>query len=366
MKPFKSMLLSFALLSLLLQFLTAALAQSVSQTISLKAGYNFAALTVKPSLTPPMIKSQNSAIEDIYAFSAAAGSFLSVSEGTLNIFNPSAGYIIKSKSDAALTVAGTAIPSTGNINLKSGFNLIGFSKVPETISFSALMNKYAFVKGLYKWNAAAGSFIQVVRNSSGTPETLDSIDPSFAAGQGYFFNLSADATLNYDGASIALTSSSPVTPSKYTLNIAVSPSAAAGTVSVSLAGPYDSGTVVTLTAEAYSGYVFQAWGGTDAVSVVNNQITMNSDKNITAVFETAPVVPSKYNLNITLSPSAAAGTVSVSLAGPYDSGTAVMMTAEAYLGYAFKSWGGTDAVSVVNNQITMNSDKNITDRKSVV
>jgi len=228
------------------------------------------------------LKTQNSFIEDIYAYNAAAGSFLSISEGTLNIFNPSAGYIIKSKSDAQLLITGTAVPSAGDINLKAGFNLTGFYKNPEAISFSSLMKKYFVIKGLYKWNASAASFMQVVRNASGTPEILDATDPQFAAGHAYFFYVSADAKLNYDGSSIVITSSVPA--ENYTLSIAVSP-ADAGTVSVSLGGPYASGTSVTLSAAAALGYAFKNWSGTDAVSIVNDQIVMNSNKSITAVFE---------------------------------------------------------------------------------
>lgn len=292
---FKRTLPLLLAVAILLGFNAVLSAQTLSQTIMLKTGHNFAALTLKPSLTPPQLKTQNSsAIEDIYTYSAAAGSFLSVNEGTLNIFNPAAGYIFQAKSDAQLVIAGTAIPSAGDINLRSGFNLTGFSKVPETISFSSLMKKYSFVKGVYKWHAAAGSFIQVVRGASGTPEAVDGSDPVFTAGQAYFINLSDDAVLNYDGASISLVSKNPVPPvTKYNLNISVTPSSSAGTVSVSLAGPYDSGAIVSMTAEAYIGYSFKGWQGTDAVSVSNGSVTMNSDKYVIAVFESAAAPTSK-------------------------------------------------------------------------
>ncbi|HOT77308.1 MAG TPA: hypothetical protein PK467_16095, partial [Candidatus Wallbacteria bacterium] len=199
----KKLLIAIAILMVLA---TSAFAQT-SQSVTLKPGFNFIGFTTAISMSPSQFKALNSAIEDVYLYSAAAGSFLSLSEGTLTSLAAGKGYIVKSSAASSVTisVSGSALSALGNISLKNGFNLVGFSKEPSTaIKFTELMNAYSFVKGLYKWNAAAGSFIQVVRDSGGVPVQIDGTDPSFAAGNSYFFNLTEDTLINYDGTSILM------------------------------------------------------------------------------------------------------------------------------------------------------------------
>lgn len=189
-------------------------AQELTQSVTLKPGFNFVSLTVSVTLTPQQFKQLSAAIEDIYLFSAAAGSFLSMSEGTLTTIAAGKGYIIKSSSGSSVTfsVPGSALSLINNIALKQGFNLVGFSKMPVSLKFSELMNAHSMIKGVYKWSAAAGTFISVVRDGSGNIVQLDGVDPSFAAGESYFINLASDTTINYDGAGI-MVGGNPTTPS---------------------------------------------------------------------------------------------------------------------------------------------------------
>ncbi len=192
-----------------------------AQTITLKPGFNFISFTSVISMTPAQLKTQNQAVEDIYLFSAAAGSFLSANDGTLSTLAAGKGYIVKSSatSDTPLSISGDAIQTIGNINIKTGFNLIGFSKIPLTVTtFKSLMNVYTSIKGIYKWSPAAGSFIQVVRDNSGAVTLLDGADPSFKAGESYFFNMAEDTTINYDGTDIIL-GNGPPAPVAKTLEI---------------------------------------------------------------------------------------------------------------------------------------------------
>ncbi|HOT76562.1 MAG TPA: chitobiase/beta-hexosaminidase C-terminal domain-containing protein, partial [Candidatus Wallbacteria bacterium] len=208
----KSKLILAAAVLLILSIFTGASAQTVSQTINLKPGFNFVSFTNAIALTPSQFKQLNAAaIEDVYLYSAAAGSFLSLSEGTLTSLAAGKGYIVKNAaaSSAAVTVTGTALGALGNINLKAGFNLVGFSKAPQSaLRFSQLMNAYSAVRGIYKWNPAAGSFIQVVVND-GSAVLLDGTDPDFRSGESYFFNISSDTYINYDGASITMDQNAP-------------------------------------------------------------------------------------------------------------------------------------------------------------
>lgn len=73
----------------------------------------------------------------------------------------------------------------------------------------------------------------------------------------------------------------------YTLTTNVSPSGA-NSVSPS-GGEYESGVQVTLTASPASGYIFDHWTGDASGATATITITMNSDRSVTAHFETAPV-----------------------------------------------------------------------------
>jgi hypothetical protein len=227
--------LLIAIILVVMMFATSAFAQT-SQTITLKSGFNFASFTTAISITPQQLLTLNSNIEDVYLYSAAAGSFLSVKDGTLTSLAAGKGYIVKNSSgtETSVTVTGTVISTIGSITLKSGFNLIGFSKVPSTaVTFSSLMASYSTIKGLYKWSPAAGAFLQVVRDASGTVTLLDGSDPTFKAGESYFFNVTADTTVNYDGTSIVV-GASPVDPTAKAAEITGTINSAAGMAELGL------------------------------------------------------------------------------------------------------------------------------------
>ena len=83
----------------------------------------------------------------------------------------------------------------------------------------------------------------------------------------------------------------PVT--RYTLTVNVSP-AASGTVSLSPTQPADgyvADTEVTLSATAAADYEFSSWGGDASGTSSTTIVTMDSDKSVTAYFESTIVPP---------------------------------------------------------------------------
>ncbi len=176
-------------------------ASSADQIVTLKTGFNFVSFTVTPPATPAELILKNSNIEDIYLYSAAAGSFLSVSEGSLSTLAIGKGYIIKSKADTSITINGPPAAAIGDITLKKGFNLLGFSKLSSSggvDAFTKLMNSSSAIAGVYKWSPAAGSFLQVVRDYEGNITMLDGSDPTLKPGEAYFVNVTEDTKINYD------------------------------------------------------------------------------------------------------------------------------------------------------------------------
>lgn len=79
-------------------------------------------------------------------------------------------------------------------------------------------------------------------------------------------------------------------PAQYTLSTSISPSGA-GSISPS-SGSYESGTQVTLYANAYSGYKFDHWGGDASGSSPTITITMDKNKSVVAYFTTVETPPS--------------------------------------------------------------------------
>lgn len=194
------------LLSVSILICASGIAYADQQIISLKQGYNFVSFTVAPDATPAGLKQQNAAIGEIYLYSAAAGSFLSTLDGTLSSLNAGKGYIIFANSAASITVSGTALTSAGTLSLKAGFNLVGISKTLNSVKFSELISNNSAVKGLYKWNTASGSFIQVVKSAAGIYQ-LDGVDPVISSGQSYFLNMESDSSFNCDNGYVSFNSS---------------------------------------------------------------------------------------------------------------------------------------------------------------
>ena len=118
-------------------------------------------------------------------------------------------------------------------------------------------------------------------------------------------------------------------------------------------GPYHSGTLVTLTAEASDGWHFARWEGDAGGTNPSVDVAMDGNKSVTAVFER-----NRYTLTVNVDGQ---GSVETAPLGPtHDSGTSVRLTAEAADGWHFVRWEGDASGAGTSVQITMDSDKTVT------
>ena len=153
-------------------------------------------------------------------------------------------------------------------------------------------------------------------------------------------------------------------PPCYTLTTSVDP-ASGGTV---VANPapncqgtkYHEGTVVELTANANSGYIFANWSGALTGSTNPDSVTMNGNRDVTAHFDGPPC----YSLTTAVFP-VGAGTIDVApppdcAGGTYSEGTVVQLTANANTGYTFVNWTGHLSSSTNPDSLTMNANKSVT------
>ena len=119
---------------------------------------------------------------------------------------------------------------------------------------------------------------------------------------------------------------------------------------------YNSGTIVELSANPKSEWVFIEWKGDLSGTKNPAQITINEPKNITAVFE-----KKQYPLNIEIEGEGSVEETIIKAGTPnsYNSGTVVSLKAIPENGWSFLKWSG-DVLSFENPiEITVDTSKNI-------
>lgn len=149
------------------------------------------------------------------------------------------------------------------------------------------------------------------------------------------------------------------TKKRYALNLSIE---GEGNVDEAIIKPgvktdYDSGTVVELTANPESEWIFSEWKGDLSGTENPKQITIDRPKEITAVF-----VKKKYPLTIDVSGN---GSVEEKIikqgkSNDYNSGTIVELKAIPESGHSFLKWSGDLSGSTNPVQITVDGPKTIT------
>jgi len=144
------------------------------------------------------------------------------------------------------------------------------------------------------------------------------------------------------------------------------PSISCGPTCATASATYTSGTAVTLTASPASGSTFTGWSGGGCTGTGPCTVTMNSAITVTATFTR------QFTLTVTVQNVVAlsSGTVTSNPPGincgtacsaPYNSGTAVTLTATPSFGSVFVSWGGAcSGILIPTCTVTMTGDASVT------
>ena len=202
--------------------------------------------------------------------------------------------------------------------------------------------------------------------------TLSPVTTQFEEGETVVLNAIPSAEYNFfawsgvsgssASASIVMDSDKAVTAvftkKRYALNILIEGEGEVNEkiIKAGVSTDYNSGTIIELSANPASEWVFVEWKG-DFSDVENpTQITINKPKNITAVFE-----KKQYPLNIEIEGkgSVEEKIIKPGLANDYNSGTIIQLNAVPENGWSFLKWSG-DLLSSKNPiEITVDMAKTI-------
>lgn len=194
-----------------------------------------------------------------------------------------------------------------------------------------------------------------IEPSGGTYKSGTVVALTAVAQDGWRFDhWSGDVTVTDNPAQVTMDGDKTVTAVfvqvQYTLAASVT-----GQGSITLDPPgriYDPGAVVTLTATAVTGWHFDHWSGDVTVTDNPVQVTMNGDRNVTAVFAQDQFV-------LTTSVFGEGSIVLDPPGGTYVTGTVVTLTASPAAGWHFGHWSGDLTGTDQSGQLTMDSAKTV-------
>jgi uncharacterized repeat protein (TIGR02543 family) len=321
-------------------------------SVSTSPSYQFTvngnrALVANFTIIPPAKFAVVTSSSPIAGGSTFGGGSYDVGTSVTVIESPNPGYTFVNWTENG-TVVSTS--SSFQFSLTANRTLVAnFSLVPA-LQFSVILANSPAAGGT---NTGSGSY------ASGTSVTITA-----SPNTGYtFVNWTEGATVISTSAAYTFVITANRTlvanyvVNSYTLNTTANPSGG-GTITKNPDQPkYNHGTQVLLTAVPNTGYTFTNWteGATILSTSAAYQISMTGNRTLVANFKL-----NSYGLTLLINPSAGGSVTKNPNQASYDSGTSVVLTATANVGYTFTSWAGDASGSTNPLTVVMNANKNIT------
>lgn len=121
-------------------------------------------------------------------------------------------------------------------------------------------------------------------------------------------------------------------------------------------GTFKHNEVIKISTGGAENYTFKGWSGANAQEIKNGRLIMNSDKEITALFE-----KSGFDLNIAVEPAGAGEIIlnpATDASGIYLKDQEVELTPKSLIkDFVFAKWTGLNAIDVIDNKIKMDARK---------
>ena len=299
-----------------------------------------------PSATATYTASFNTQYQLTTAASPAAGG--SATPTTGNYYNSgtvvnlqataNSGYIFGSWTGS---VANSALAAT-TVTMNSPQTVTANFNVNVTIASSP--SNLTFIASGTGCSAGPGTTPQVLAWTPGSSCTVTFPTPQgISAGSQYAFNQWENGSTNPARGITAPSSPATYTGSFNTQYQLTTLASAGGSVTPASGGYYNSGSVVTLQANANSGYAFTSWTGSVAnPSSASTTVTVSAPQTVAATFT------QQYVLNLAVAPanggsiSGSVGTQAISCSATCsatgNAGSLVTLTATPAAGYSFTSW----------------------------
>ncbi|MGL1936358.1 MAG: glycoside hydrolase family 3 C-terminal domain-containing protein [Fibrobacterales bacterium] len=256
------------------------------------------------------------------------------------------------------TVGLTATPASGSRFVEWTGDLVG-----TNINTTIIMDDHKNITALFE--EIPTYLVEYSSIGTGSGSITSSISgPLFEEGAIVTFTASATSDSRFiqwsDGVTDpikTITISAPLTLTaefmaipRYTLTTNTS-GLGTGSVEISpVQSDYIEGALVSLHASAAIGSRFVEWQGALTSTQVDAQLTMSSDKEVTAIFEPIPT----YTITTSTTGS---GTIALSpVGGIYNEGDIITLTAEPTHFWQLDSWGGALSGSDLTHTITITSD----------
>jgi ribosomal protein S28E/S33 len=255
--------------------------------------------------------------------------------------SPASGWSFGSWSGDGTGIGATrSVTITGNMSVTATF----------------VQNSYSIAVAVLP-SSGAGS---VTFSSNGPYHLGDSVILTESPASGWGFSgWSGDGTGSGATRSVTVTGNMSVTATfvqnSYSIAVSVIPNAGAGTVTFSSNGPYHLGDVVILTETPSSGWSFSGWTDDGTGSGTTRSVTVTGNMAVTAIF-----AQNFYSISSLVYPSASAGTVSASAAGPYHYGDVVVFTETPSSGWSFNGWSGDGTGTGTTRSVTVTGSMAIT------
>jgi hypothetical protein len=299
-----------------------------------------------PAATATYTASFNTLYQLTTAASPAAASSVTPATGSyynagtvVNLNAPAnTGYVFGSwtGSVANSALAATTVTMNAPQTVTANFNV--------NVTIASSPSNLTFIASGTGCSAGPGATPQVLVWTPGSSCTVTFPNPQgISAGSQYAFNQWENGSTNPVRGIAAPSSPATYTGSFNTQYQLTTLASAGGSVTPATGGYYNSGTVVTLQANANSGYAFTGWTGSVAnPSSASTTVAMSGPQTVAATFAL------QYVLNLVVTP-ANGGSISGSIGGQAiscsstcsatgNAGSLVTLTATPAAGYSFTSW----------------------------
>ncbi len=320
---------------------------------------NFNVIDSKPSADNPSPSNSNPGPGDVIQISvnvsnAAQYNWSWSDNGAGGTFNPQSGNTNNDCPGTYQNITNYTVPQSPGQSIKITFTA-------SNSRGSDIENKYISVKNVYTLSTTVNPYgVGTVDPSGGeylegtnVPLSATSTNPYYE-----FDYWSGDASGTNSTTSVTMNTNKAVTANfrlkTYTLTTEVSPPGVGSIILSPDGGSYQAGRNVTAVAQSTSSeYIFDHWEIDLSGSNSTENITMDANKSIRAVF-----VLKEWQLTTNIDPPEAGSIVPSN--GNYTHGTALDLDAQANSGWEFSNWSG-DATGTENPfRLTMDSHKSVT------